>query len=178
MNGDGASYEVVGRINGVFGIKGWVKISSFTEPEENLFTYSPWRVKKPDGWKDVQLDQVQRHKGGWIAQIDGVSDRNAAEAYKLAEIFVDRGQFAELEDDEFYWHELIGMNVFIDDEQRSHIGVVHEMLETGANDVIVVKPVSKSVDDRERLIPYDPDTYVKEINREERYILVDWNIED
>lgn len=171
--------SVVGRISGIYGVKGWVKITSFTEPPENVFEYSPWRVKLHEGWQEITLDKVQRHKDAWIAHIVGVDNRNDAELYKLKDIAVDRAQFAELDSDEYYWHELIGLRVKVENEtQVSDIGVVHEMLETGANDVIVVRPDAQSIDSQERLIPYAPDIYVKSIDLEAKSILVDWDIED
>jgi 16S rRNA processing protein RimM len=170
---------VVGRISGVYGIKGWVKITSFTEPQENLFDYSPWRVRLREGWQDVQVDRIQRHKGGWVAHIVGVDSRNDAELYKLKDIAVEKAQFAELDSDEYYWHELIGLRVLIDSEAEPiDIGFVDELIETGANDVIVVKPDGDSIDDRERLIPYDPESFVKSISLNEKQIVVDWFLED
>jgi len=61
---------IVGRIAGVFGIKGWVKITSFTEPSENLFDYSPWRVKMREGWQEIKVDQTQRHNSKILQLIE------------------------------------------------------------------------------------------------------------
>ena len=113
-----------------------------------------------------------------MAHIVGVDNRNDAELYKLKDIAVEQSQFEALQDDEYYWHELIGLRVITDDAQASDLGVVHEMLETGANDVIVVRPDSKSVDDKERLIPYAPELFVKEIDLNAKRIRVDWQLED
>ena len=181
MSSSDTNYSVVGRISGVYGIKGWVKITSFTEPLENLFDYSPWRIKLRNGLQEIKVDRWQRHKDAWVAHIVGVDDRNDAEQYKLKNIAVDKEQFAELAGDEFYWHELIGLRVITqttDKGEAADLGVVHEMLETGANDVFVIRSDASSIDDRERLIPYDPETYVKSIDLKEKKIVVDWNIED
>jgi len=176
-----AKHTLVGRISGVFGIKGWVKIASFTDPQENLFEYSPWQIKLHGEWVEVSVDQVQRHKGGWIAQLKGVNDRNEAEAYKLKDIAVDRSQFAALDTGDFYWHQLVGMRVLCLQDSKAelcNLGVVHEMFETGANDVIVVRADDSSIDDRERLIPYVPEMYIKSIDLQAQQIVVDWNVED
>jgi len=177
---------IVGRISGVFGIKGWVKIASFTEPDENIFEYSPWRIRqkqagRDSGWREIEIDRKQRHKGSWIAHIKGVDDRNGAELLKLADIAVDSEQFAELDDGEFYWHQLIGLRVKVKqagEEASADIGKVAELMETGANDVLVVKPDADSIDDQERLLPYVPDLYVEEVDIENRHILVNWDIND
>lgn len=177
---DPSDCAVVGRISGVFGIKGWVKISSSTEPEENIFKYHPWWVKLRKEWVEVEVDQFQAHKGGWIAHIKGVDDRTDAERFKLLDIRVDIEQFAELDADDYYWHQLIGLRVVTKQAATvaRDLGIVSDMMETGANDVLVVKADERSIDDRERLIPYVRDMYVKSVDLEAKVIVVDWHIED
>lgn len=188
MSNNDSEVGLVGRISGVFGIKGWVKIASFTEPDENIFDYSPWRIKqkhanKSQGseWREIKIDQKKRHQGSWIAHIEGVDDRNEAELLKFADIAVDREQFAELEQGEFYWHELLQLRVKVREDSSEaliDIGYVGEMMETGANDVLVVKPDEQSVDDIERLLPYVPELYVELVDLENQQILVNWDIDD
>lgn len=179
MSIDSPERCLVGKIAGVFGIKGWVKIASYTQPQENLFNYSPWFIKKRGEWVEVEIERVQQHKNGWIALIKGVKDRNDAEAYKLLDIAVDRSQFAGLEVGDFYWHQLEGLRVFSQiGEELVNLGVVHEMLETGANDVIVVRADAESIDDTERLVPYVPELYVKSVDLQKQIIIVDWNLDD
>ncbi|WP_370981479.1 ribosome maturation factor RimM [Agaribacterium sp. ZY112] len=179
--GEAKLSSCVGRISGVHGIKGWVKVSSFTEPPENLFDYSPWRIKSKGQWRTLEVERAQPHKGGWIVRLVGVDDRTAAEAFKLHDIFVEQDQFADLDDGEFYWHELIGLRVLSeqeDSEQLLDFGVVKELLETGANDVLVIQADAQSIDDTERLVPYVPDVFVKEIDLEARRIIVRWGRDD
>lgn len=178
-------YTCVGRIDGVFGIKGWVKITSFTEPGENIFDYGPWRVKLRGQWVELDIDEAQAHKNAWIAHIVGVDDRTSAETYKLKEVFVSLEQFPELDNEDFYWHQLIGLRVITEQsgaEQNKtsarDLGKVEQILETGANDVLVVQPDVDSIDDRERLIPYAWDVHVKKVDLENGKIVVDWHIED
>lgn len=180
MSEDKAKYTCVGRIMGVFGIKGWVKVQSFTEPENNVFSYQPWRVKHRREWAELQIDQAQPHKSGWIAHIRGVDDRDDAEMYKLKDIWVDRSQFHTLNEGDYYWHQLVGMRVIAQQASTTprDIGVVQEMLETGANDVMVVLGDGSSIDKCERLIPYVPNMYVTKVDLEKNVILVDWHIED
>lgn len=177
---DPSEYAAVGRISGVFGIKGWVKITSSTEPEENVFEYHPWWVKLHKQWVEIEVDEYQPHKDGWIAHISGVDDRTEAESYKLLDIKVDRAQFKNLDADDYYWHQLIGLRVVADQNGTSprDLGVVAEIMETGANDVLVIKADGQSFDDRERLVPYVFGTYVTSVDLSNQTILVDWHIED
>ncbi len=177
---DPSEHATVGRISGVFGIKGWVKINSATEPESNIFDYHPWWVKVRKEWVKVDVDQYQQHKDGWIAHIKDIDDRTEAEKLKLLDIFVDKTQFGKLKPGEFYWHQLIGLRVITEQANTSarDLGVVEELMETGANDVLVVRADDNSFDDRERLIPYVPDVYVKSVDTESARIVVDWHIED
>ncbi|WP_096087243.1 ribosome maturation factor RimM [Agaribacterium haliotis] len=178
MDGE-AKFSCVGKISGVHGLRGWLKIKSFTEPEQNVFEYTPWRVKLQGQWQELEVERAQPHKGGWIARIVGVDDRTAAEAYKLIDIYVDQNQFAALEEGEFYWHELVGMRVQAEQdggENPLDIGVVKQLLETGANDVLVIQADASSVDNKERLIPYVPDVYVKDVDLETRVLVVSWDL--
>lgn len=177
-----ASLRAVGKIAGVFGIKGWLKINSYTEPSENLFEYSPWWFKKQGEWLKLEVDAKRRHKGAWVVHFRGVDDRDLAATYALKEIAVDPSQFDELGDGDFYWHDLIGLTVISEHGdnpgERLELGCVHEMLETGANDVLVVRPTESSFDDVERLVPYVPERFVKSVDLATRQIVVEWHVED
>ena len=169
----------VGRIAGVFGIKGWVKVVSFTEPQENLFDYAPWYIQKRGAWVEVEFDRVQQHKTAWIAHIKGVDDRDVAETYKSLDISVDKAQFATLDSDDFYWHQLVGLRVFNqqDDKSLCDIGIVKELFETGANDVLVVSGDEQSIDQQERLVPYVPSVYVVDVDIQAGRIIVNWPLD-
>lgn len=166
----------VGRLTGVFGIKGWVKVKSFTEPELQILDYSPWWLKTQHGVKSVEIDDAQRHANGLVVHIKGIDDRDQAAALTPVDIAVEKALLPNLEEGEFYWHELIGLTVVSDFEGASyHLGVVEQMLETGANDVLVVKATTDSVDDRERLVPYVPDMYVMRVDIDNAEIRVEWD---
>lgn len=180
MANSSSNLVTVGRISGVFGIKGWVKIHSSTEPKENIIEYSPWWVKTRHGVKQIEIDEAKPHGKGLIAHIKGVDDRDEAAVYILADIAIERDLLAELEADEYYWHQLTGLTViteFNDTEQV--LGVVVKMLETGANDVLVVKgdKAKGSFDSKERLLPYVPGQFVKKVDLEAGEIRVDWDPE-
>ena len=166
----------VGRITSVFGIKGWVKVHSDTEPPENIASYSPWWLKTRHGVKAVVVDEFQPHGKGFIAHIDGVDDRETAETLARVTISVERVQLPELDTDEYYWHQLQGLKVVsVFQGAQQLLGTVDHLLETGANDVLVVKPCEGSVDDRERLVPYVPGPYVVSVDLAAGELQVDWD---
>ncbi len=165
---------IVGRISGVYGIKGWVRIHSFTEPADNLFGYRDWKIRRRDGWETIDIDDGREHGKGLIAHIVGVDDRNAAELLKGCDIAVPRELLPALEQDQYYWHQLEGLTVVT---AGQCLGKVDHLLETGANDVLVVKPCEGSIDSRERLIPWVQGQYVKQVDLEAATIEVDWDPE-
>ena len=165
---------VIGRINGVYGIKGWVRIHSFTEPAENLFGYRNWKLRRRDGWEAISIDSGKRQGKGLIAHIEGVDDRTAAEALKGNDIAVPLAELPELEGEEYYWHQLQGLSVVGNGEL---LGQVDHLLETGANDVLVVLPCEGSRDTRERLIPWLRPDVIKAVDLQQQTIDVDWDPE-
>ncbi len=167
---------VVGKVVGAYGIKGWVKVHSFTDPKENIFDYQPWYLKTDKGWVPVKLDAGRLQGKGLVAQLNGETDRNRAEAlYIGCEIAVDRSVLPNLEDGDYYWSDLIGLRVRT--VAGVDLGSIVEMLETGANDVLVVRGDNDSLDQQERLVPWVPDEFVKEVNPTAGYMVVDWDPE-
>jgi len=166
----------VGQITGVFGVKGWVKIRSFTEPEANLFDYSPWWLKTAHGVKVFEIDEYRAHGKGFVAHIKDVDDRTLAALYSNCIIAVERELLPPLDEGDFYWHQLQDMVVVTHFEGvQSRLGTVKKLIETGANDVLVVAPDAASIDERERLIPYVPDQFVTHIDQAANTIEVDWD---
>ena len=171
-----------GTLVGAYGIKGWVRIRAYTDPPTNLLEFGHWYLKQGSSrsGRPVRLleGRLQGSKG-LVARIEGIDDRTEAEGLKGAEVWVPKQELPELEDGEFYWHELDGMRV--ECEHEGHpvlLGEVSRLLETGANDVLVLRPCDGSVDDRERLVPYIPGTVVKDVDRAARCISVDWHPDD
>ncbi len=163
----------VGTVTGGHGIKGWVKVYSYTDPVESIMEYSPWILKK--GRAEALEVKVLAHRTQGkklIAQLEGVTDRNQADELKGYDILMDRANLPDLEEGEFYWHQLEGLNVV--NSTGTLFGVVYHMMETGANDVLVVKATKDSVDEEERLIPYVEGSVVKEVDLDAGEIVVDW----
>ena len=159
----------IGKISGVFGIKGWVKIFSFTHPKENIIKYSPWLLKKGTETKSVKpIDGALQNKA-IIAQIQGVNNRNDAESLMGWDIFISPDQLPETAEDEYYWSDLIGLNV--ETIHGVQFGVVESLLETGANDVLIIQG------DRERVIPFLQGSIIVDIDLNKKIMIVDWDPE-
>lgn len=169
-----ADLLVIGRISGVYGIKGWVRVHSFTEPAENLFGYRDLKLRRRGHWETVEIDTGKQHGKGLIARLVGVDNRNDAELLKGCDIAVSREQLPALTQDEYYWHQLEGLEVFAADQC---LGQVDHLLETGANDVLVIKPTEGSIDSRERLVPWVMEQVVLSVDLEKGSIEVDWDPE-
>ena len=169
---------VVGQLAGVFGVKGWLKVRSFTQPEDNILVYKPWQVKTPHGWQELEIDAFKMRPQGLVVHFKGLDDRDLAATYGRAEIRVMKSLLPALPVNEFYWHQLLDLKVYsVYGGVSVCLGVVSQLLETGANDVLVVKPCADSLDDVERLIPYVPEQYVLDVNLDAGEMRVDWDPE-
>lgn len=161
---------LVGKIVGIFGVGGWVKIFSHTSPKANIFTYGPWQVKLKGQWQTLKVLAHRPHGKGLVAKLESYSDREQVRELIGCEVAIQRSQLPKSGKDEYYWAELIGLDVFTRDGLS--LGKVDHMIATGANDVLVVKG-----EDRERLVPFIQGMYVEEVNIDEGLIRVDWDPE-
>lgn len=166
---------IVGSITSVYGVKGWVKIFSNTDPMENIANYSPWLLKVDGQIKPLEVDSVKKHGKGLIAKLVGVDDRDIARNFCGMDILVSADLLPALEEGEFYWSQLENLLVYTESDQL--LGKVVRLMETGANDVLVVRGTADSIDQKERLLPYLPDQVIKEINLETGTMRVDWDPE-
>jgi 16S rRNA processing protein RimM len=180
MNGAAVSEMlVVGKITGCYGLKGWVKIHSYTETPESFLGFGAWQLKRRGVFEPVEFDVVKRQGKGLVAHIAGVDDRTLAESYKGLEIVVPGSVLPSLPEGDYYWRDLQGLQVWCrNGDDRVLLGSVNHLIETGANDVLVVKACGGSVDTRERLIPYLPGDVVTRVDVESGVIDVDWFIDD
>ena len=168
-----------GTITGAYGIKGWVKIHALTDPVENFLGFGGWQLRRRNAYEPIEFVDGKLHGKGLVARIRGVDDRTAAEGLKGLEVWVPRSCLPELADGDFYWHQLQGLQVWTEYEGQSLLlGVVDYLLETGANDVLVLKHCEGAVDERQRLIPYLPDSVVLSVDRDAGRITVNWHPED
>ena len=169
---------VVGRLASAYGIKGWLKIRSYTESPENIFNYQPWLLDSPNGSVSFYVDQWQNHGKGFVAKINGVDDRQRAESFCNLEISVKKSCLSPLPVGNHYWCQIQGLQVISEFNDNCYrLGTVKHLIGTGANDVLVVQGDSCSIDRSERLIPYVTGRYVKRVELNSKIIYVDWDPE-
>jgi 16S rRNA processing protein RimM len=165
---------VAGRITAVFGIQGWVKVFSYTDQVQSLCDYRPWWVETSVGLQELEVDDYKRHGDGLLVHFKGTDDRDDAKKWCQRDIHIKKDLLPQLPPNDFYWHELEGLKVVNQFREDQIIGFVDCLLETGANDVLLVKGNDQSIDQEERLIPYS-DEFVKNINLAERTVYVVWD---
>lgn len=168
---DEPEYITVGRIGAPFGVRGWVKVYSYTEFPGNILGYEPWYLRtanKPDAaWQVANVEEAKEHGNGIVAKFAGCDDRDAAALMRGTDIAIQRDQLPPPEEGEYYWADLVGLRVV--NLEGTDLGTVDHLMETGANDVLVVKG------ERERLIPYVMDVFIHDVNLEAGVIRVDWD---
>jgi 16S rRNA processing protein RimM len=163
----GQKQLLVGKISGAFGIKGWVKIFSFTDPKDNILNYSPWILIIKGDSKFVKVINGKMQGKHVVAQLEGLLDRDQAEELASSDIAITADQLPVAEDGTYYWSDLIGLKV--NNLQGVFFGEVASVMETGANDVLVVKG------DRERAIPFLQGQSIVSIDVAAGVMVVDWD---
>ncbi len=156
----------MGQVIAPFGIKGWLRIRAFTEESDALAKYSHWWLQLASGWTLFDLVESNVGSKGLTAQLAEISDRTQAETLSTAQVAVSRSALPQLEDDEFYWADLIGFSV--ETPQQEKIGVLDGLLETSVADVLVVKG------ETEHLIPA---ALIKQVDMDGKQITVDWGLD-
>ncbi len=161
----------LGRISGSYGIKGWVRVFSFTDPREKILEYGPWILGTGDTQQPGVVVAGRRHGKSVIAALEGIEDRDAAKALVDMDIFVDRESMPQPDAGTWYWVDLEGMTV--ETTEGEGLGNVDSFIETGARDVMVVV-----AENRRRLIPFARPEIVVDVDTERGVITVDWHIDD
>ncbi|NLO80444.1 MAG: ribosome maturation factor RimM [Xanthomonadaceae bacterium] len=161
---------VVGSVVGLFGVRGWVRVISHTQPRENLLKYRNWRLGRDGKWQPTTLEAGHPHGKGLVLKLKGYDDRDQARVLIGQDIAVPRSELPPLPEGEYYWVDLVGLRVETTDGHA--LGRVDHLLETGANDVLVVRG-----EDKGRLIPFVQEQFVKEIDLDAGLIRVDWDPE-
>lgn len=175
----------LGRIQDAWGIKGWVRILPHSADTSALIASSSWFLQPPEarfargfsaftGCVGVGVAEVKPHTDGLVAQLDGVDDRNAAEALKGVRIYLPRSAFPATPEGEYYWVDLIGLDVF--NREGVHLGVVRDLMPTGPTSVLVLEyteTVDGAEQTAERMIPF-VDAYIDDVDRAARRITADW----
>jgi len=178
----------VGRLAEAWGIKGWLHVHCHSADPQALFYSKQWFLCPPegrfargftafDGVVAVAVDEIKDHAKGVVALLEGLPDRNAAEALKGARIFISRQHFPPAQDGEYYWVDLLGLDVF--NREGEHMGVVKDLMPTGPHSVLCLEYTqgAEAGEDAgkvaERLIPF-VSVYVDQVDLAARRITVDW----
>ncbi len=156
-----------------FGVKGWLKLFSHTQPIENIASYDPLWFKQGDRWQPISLEQVQRHGKGLVVKIKGCDNRDQTPAYIGCDLAIKREQLPALDEDDYYWSQLEGLKVVT--LKGDFLGTVDHLFETGSNDVLVVNPAAGSIDQQERLLPYVWEEVIKRVDLQNGEMTVDWD---
>lgn len=164
---------VVGHIFGAWGVQGWVRIKPYSSDADALLSVKTWWLDKPE-LHDVDVRQAKLHGGDVVAQLVGIADRNAAENLKGTQVQVARSRFPALDDGEFYWSDLIGLQVVNLDAVV--LGQVLGLMDNGAHPILRVAASQDSRPAEERLIPF-VDQFVKQVDLAQKTITVDWGLE-
>ncbi len=170
----------VGQLRAAYGIQGWLWLYSDTDPIANVFDYQPWWIRTAAGWQTLKVRRWRTQGKGLVVRLEGIEDRTSADRHMGVDVFVSRALLPKAAEGEFYWSDLIGLSVFgraDADGQRPLLGVIRELFETGANDVIVVAPSAGSVDQQERWLPWHT-SVVGAIDLVGRRMEVDWGVDD
>lgn len=165
---------IVGKLGSSYGIRGWLRVFSFTEHPDSIFEYKPWYINRAGQWQKVDIESFKPHNQDTIVKISGIDDRDQANTLTNFEIYVDASELPHLNDGDFYWKDLIGCKVIT--VNGYDLGLITDLMETGSNDVLVVKANLKDAfGAKERLIPFVEDQFIKHVDLSAKQITVDWD---
>lgn len=163
---------LVGSIGKPYGVKGWVKINSYTEPVNNILSYQPWYLEAPgkaSSFTQIEIIDNRLHGQQIVVLFANCTAPESASRYTNYKIYVDREKFFPLAEQEYYWTDLEGLKVYTCD--NTYLGIIQAIFATGANDVLVI------TDKKRHLIPFLLDQTIKSIDLENKTMIVDWDAE-
>jgi len=162
----------LGRVGSAYGVKGWFKLVSHTQPRENILTYRHFTGIINGSGRTLEMDEAKAHGKGLIAHIVGIDTPEDVRLVTGMDLMVPLSDLPELDTDDFYWHQLSGLKVINSAGQM--LGKIECLMETGANDVMIVKPCEGSLDKHRRLIPWLPVQVVLKVDLDNDSVLVAW----
>ena len=160
----------LGKITGVHGIKGWLKIQSFSSPPENILNYPSWIINNKGEEDYYSIEQGRKQNNKIVAKLEKIDDRNTAESLINSKIQILRSDLPKLSNENYYWSDLVGLSVLNSEEKV--IGRIESLIETTANDIMVINTPK----DERVLVPFVMHEIIKEVNLELNYVKIDWSI--
>ena len=157
-----------GKISNPHGIKGWVKVISFTDPIENILSYKQWIISDKETEKTYYLEDSRVQGNKIVIKLENVNDRNDAALLKNLQIQVNRSDLPELDQNSYYWEDLVDFNVI--DIKGNHVGKVDSLFRTGSNDVLVIIDETKE----RLLVPFIMEEVIKYVDLAKELISIDW----
>ena len=157
---------MLGKVNGLFGVQGWVKIFSHTHPRKNILSYQPWHIEIDGQWQILDIVKGREQGKTIVAQIKNINTREQAESFIGIDIYIEPSQLPKLPKGEYYWQQLIGLEVI--NQQNITLGKVVTLTDTSANSVLVVNGK------KQHLVPYIA-PFLIEVDIQNKQILVDWD---
>lgn len=164
MNDD---WIVLGRVSGLFGIQGWVRVFSHTDPRHGIAGYNPIFLNRQGEWQPFTIEEGRAHGAGVVVKFAGYDDRDQAATLIQSDIAIRREQLPPVAPGEYYWADLAGLRVVT--LEGTELGTVDRVFATGANDVLVVKG------ERERLLPFVKGQVIVEVDLKQGRLRVDWD---
>ncbi len=158
----------MGRVSAPHGVKGWIKVQPFTQEIDGLLGYPQWWLGRDGEWRQHRIAEAAVHGALVLARVEGCTDREAAVALKGAEVAIPRCLLPENREGEYYWSDLLGMEVV--NRRGEHLGRVAKVLETGANNVLVLEG------EQELLVPF-VDSVILNVDLAGGRLSVDWELD-
>jgi 16S rRNA processing protein RimM len=162
----------LGRIGSPYGVKGWFKLVSHTQPRENILAYRLFTGVVNGVSRTLEMDEAKVHGKGLVAHLVGFDTPEDVRLMTGMELMIPLSDLPELSSEDYYWHQLQGLKVV--NVAGQLLGRIDSLMETGANDVMIVKPCEGGLDRHQRLIPWLPDQVVLKVSIENNTVLVDW----
>ena len=157
---------LVGKINGFFGVQGWVKIFSYTKPRKNILEYQPWYFLDNETYKVIEITSGREQSKTIVAQVKGINNRDEALQLIGKDLYINKDRLPEIDNDAHYWHELTGFRVI--NKNEVDLGIVDYLVDTGSNHVLVTKG------ETEHWIPYI-EPFLVSVDKHKKVISVDWD---
>lgn len=164
-----ANYITLGKIGSTHGVRGWIKVQSYAELTDNIFDHKIWYLSSPQGqYRPITVEDWKPYGKGSLVKFVGIETPEEARLLTGKTINVPRSDLPELEKDEYYWTDLIGLTVI--NKQGEILGKVTHLMETGSNDVLIIKNT------KEHAIPFLMDSVILSVDLEKKEIQVDWEL--